>query len=156
MSPSMCLNKAMMQVQPNSGYSCHGSGRDLGLPGIQAGYGESQDLSTEGSENPQSSCCSFSTNLNCAQHVMSCCRNYGDVTKHELKFPEDPNSGWNPPRQFSCQWEVEDQEPHPWEKRDCLPRKKVQGTNISLWRPHCISCWQILAVIMETIAIRLF
>lgn len=77
-----------MQVHPNSGYSCRGSGRDLGLPGIKAGYGESQDLSIEGPESPQSSCGSFTTNLNHAQRVLSRCRNYGDVTKHELKFPE--------------------------------------------------------------------
>lgn len=82
-----------MQVHPNSGYSCRGSGRDLGLPGIKAGYGESQDLSIEGPESPQSSCGSFTTNLNHAQRVLSRCRNYGDVTKHELKFPESRNYG---------------------------------------------------------------
>lgn len=99
-----------------------------GTSGIQAGYRESHDLSMEASQSPQSSYCSFSTNLNHVQRVMSRCKNYGDATKHELKFPENPNSGWNLPQHSSCQWKVEGQVPDPWEKRDCSPRgKKTPG-----------------------------
>lgn len=51
-------------------------------------------------------------------------------------------------------WRTKHPTPERW--GIAYPGKKIQGANISVWRPHCISCWQFLAVIMETIAIRLF
>lgn len=117
MSPSMCLEKQPRAdgEHPNSGY---GSGRDLGLAGVQAGHGESPDLSTEGPESPQSSCCSFSTNLTRAQHVMSCC-----TSKHELKSPENPNSA-------NEKWRTK--HPSPGRRGIAYPGEKIQGASISL------------------------
>lgn len=72
---------------------------------------------------------------------------YIKASKHELKSPENPNSA-------NEKWRTK--HPSPGRRGIAYLGEKIQGASISLWKLHCISCWQFLAVIMETIAIRLF